>query len=204
MALKKFVRLGLLGAVALLAVIGFATNLNQKTKFVSLYKVGDVGPAGGLIFYIDEKSEFEGFDYLESSPPSCEGREVAWAIDSQGLSEAIKNVSSWKENSLGLGQESTKAMLASGESFTDVGTASGYANELDCGGHSDWFVPSKTELDLMYEKLAKIGLGNFTNGYYWSSSAYDYGRAWNRPFGVGAAFDGNKDGNFAVRPIRAF
>jgi hypothetical protein len=195
---------GLLGAAALLAGLVFATNLNQKPEFVPVYKVGDVGPAGGLIFYIDEKSDFEGFDYLESSPASCEGEAVAWAIDSQRLGEAIKAVSSWKENSLGLGQKSTDAMLASDETFSDVGTASGYANELDCGGHSDWFVPSRTELDLMYEELAKAGQGNFTDGYYWSSSAYEYGRAWNRPFSVGIAFDGNKDGNFAVRPIRAF
>lgn len=204
MSAKKLIGTSLLGVALLLVAFVLFRNLNQEPEFVSSYKVGDVGPAGGLIFYIDEQSEFEDFDYLESAPFSCEGQEVAWAANAQDLSKAINVVSSWEENSLGLGDESTEAMLASGENFSNVATASGYASGLECGGESDWFVPSKSELDLMYERLAKPGLGDFTNGYYWSSSAYLAGRAWNMPFSEDVAFDGNKDGFFAVRPIRAF
>lgn len=204
MSAKKLTGSCLLGVSLLLFAFVLFRNLDQEPEFVSSYKVGDVGPSGGLIFYIDEQSEFEDFDYLESAPFSCEGQELAWAANAQDLSKAITVVSTWKENSLGLGKKSTEAMLASGENFSNVVTASGYASELECGGESDWFVPSKSELDLMYERLAKQGLGDFTNGYYWSSSAYLEGRAWNMPFSEDVAFDGNKDGFFAVRPIRAF
>jgi hypothetical protein len=176
----------------------------EKPDFVSAYEIGDVGPAGGNIFYIDESSEFKDFDYLESAPASCEGQEVLWALTADELDAAIKLVSTWEEATVGSGKGNTEAMLAAGSNFYETNTASGFAHSLDCGGQSDWFVPSKSELDLMYQNLAKQKIGDFTTGYYWSSSAYEYGRAWNQPFSVGEAFDGNKDGKFAVRPIRAF
>jgi len=177
---------------------------NTDSKFVATYKIGEQGPAGGFIFYIAESSKFEDFDYLESAPFACEGQEKLWALTPEDLSSAIKVVSSWENDSIGLGQESTDAMLNVSENFYDVLTASGFTYALECGGKSDWFVPSKSELDLMYQNLALNEIGGFTDGYYWSSSSYLAGRAWNMPFSEGNSFDGNKDGNFAVRPIRAF
>lgn len=201
---KRFLISGfiILGISALL--ISNSGLLSADADFVSTYEIGDLGPSGGNIFYIDEQSEFEGFDYLEVAPFSCEGQEVLWALTAEDLDTAIKLVSTWEETTVGSGQGNTEAILAAGSNFYDTNTASGFAHSLDCGGKSDWFVPSKSELDLMYQNLAKQEIGDFTTGYYWSSSAYEYGRAWNQPFSVGEAFDGNKDGKFAVRPIRAF
>jgi hypothetical protein len=176
----------------------------SNSKFVAAYKIGDQGPAGGIIFYVDDASKFENFDYLESAPSLCEGKEKFWALTPEDLASAVKVVSGWEADSIGLGQESTNAMLGVSENFYDSKTASGFADALECGGKSDWFVPSKSELDLMYQNLALNEIGDFSDGYYWSSSYYLAGRAWNRPFSDGVSFDGNKDGNFAVRPIRAF
>jgi hypothetical protein len=176
----------------------------SNSKFVAAYKIGDQGPAGGIIFYIDNASKFENFDYLESAPSLCEGQEKLWALTPEGLASAIKVVSTWETDSIGSGQQSTDAMLKVSKDFYDLKTASGFAHALECGGKSDWFVPSKSELDLMYQNLALNEIGEFSDGYYWSSSYYLAGRAWNRPFNDGVSFDGNKDGNFAVRPIRAF
>jgi len=176
----------------------------SESQFVATYKIGDQGPAGGIIFYIDDESKFENFDYLESAPNLCEGEAKLWALTPEDLASAVKVVSSWESDSIGSGKESTDAMLNVSENFYDLKTASGFADALECGGESDWFVPSKSELDLMYENLALKEIGEFSDGYYWSSSYYLAGRAWNRPFSEGVSFDGNKDGDFAVRPIRAF
>lgn len=178
--------------------------LTADADFVSSYEIGDLGPSGGNIFYLDEFSEHKDFDYLESAPASCEGADLVWALDANELSAGLKVVADWKAKSIGQGISNTKALLEVANGFQNVETATGYADNLNCGGNSDWFVPATSELELMYQNLAKQGIGNFTTGYYWSSSAYEYGRAWNQPFSEGEAFDGNKDGKFAVRPIRAF
>lgn len=197
----------LLWVVALLFAVlasGIFLSSRSDSEFVADYKIGDQGPAGGIIFYVDDSSKFENFDYLESAPYLCEGQEKLWALTPEDLASAVKVVSSWDADSIGLGHESTGAMLKVSTNFYDIKTASGFADALECGGKSDWFVPSKSELDLMYQNLALKEIGEFTDGYYWSSSYYLAGRAWNRPFSEGTSFDGNKDGNFAVRPIRAF
>lgn len=190
------------GLAALL--IRYSGLLTSKADFVSSYEIGDLGPSGGNIFYIDEFSEHKDFDYLESAPGNCEGVDLVWALDANDLSAGLKVVTDWNEKSIGQGLSNSNAMLVVSDGFQNVETATGYAENLTCGGNSDWFVPAASELELMYQNLAKQGIGNFTTGYYWSSSAYEYGRAWNQPFSEGEAFDGNKDGKFAVRPIRAF
>jgi hypothetical protein len=101
-------------------------------------------------------------------------------------------------------------------------TAAGYANSLVCGGKDDWFVPSKDELDTLYNVLAVTDndlTGNnsfgFTRGFYWTSSEYNNETAWTQLWVDGQQFDREKwlsgdkrkDGGFNpfhVRPIRAF
>ena len=51
---------------------------------------------------------------------------------------------------------------------------------------SGWRLPTIEELELMYEKLHKKGIGNFHNDYYWSSSENDTSYAWLQYFGSGA------------------
>jgi hypothetical protein len=84
----------------------------------------------------------------------------------------------------------------------------------------DWFLPSKDELDLAYNRLAqnRVGgqdspVGGFNKGYYWTSTDYNNETAWSQYFMDGQQFDrvqtlsGNRlppANPFRVRPIRAF
>ena len=67
-----------------------------------------------------------------------------------------------------------------------------------------WRLPTKDELNIMYENKDKIG--GFAYGYYWSSTEYnDFGNAWLQLFNNGE--QGNsyvKDGKYNVRAVRAF
>jgi hypothetical protein len=72
------------------------------------------------------------------------------------------------------------------------------------GGYSDWFLPSKDELNAMYGKKAAIG--GFVNAsfWYWSSSEFSGTNARGQTFGVGSQNNYNKSTLDHVRAVRAF
>jgi len=64
-----------------------------------------------------------------------------------------------------------------------------YAAKLDAHGHDDWRVPTKSELNVLFQNRAAIGgfdvSGSNPAGWYWSSSQdYDY-FAWAQRFSDG-------------------
>ena len=67
-----------------------------------------------------------------------------------------------------------------------------------------WRLPSKEELNAMYEQLHKQGKGNFKNEWYWSSSQNDSGGAWVVYFDPGNVGNYGKGLNYQVRAVRAF
>jgi len=75
---------------------------------------------------------------------------------------------------------------------------------LVLNGYSDWYLPSKEELNLMYKNLKRKGLGGFAGEIYWSSSEGTAYIAWLQAFGDGSQYDGGKYGNLRVRAVRAF
>ena len=66
----------------------------------------------------------------------------------------------------------------------------------------DWRMPSKRELELLYEQ--KDAVGGFSNNYYWSSTEIDNGHAWEQNFGSGNQYNFNKYDSNVVRAVRAF
>jgi hypothetical protein len=81
------------------------------------------------------------------------------------------------------------------------GAAQACAN-LVLNGYSDWFLPSRSELQQLYTNRAAIG--GFQNDWYWSSSDYYSIYAWEFDFGSGTANSGVKGHTSYVRAVRAF
>ena len=80
--------------------------------------------------------------------------------------------------------------------------AAGLARACSDGGYSDWYLPSKDELNKLY--LNQSAVGGFAAGWYWSSSEFDASYAWYQDFS-----SGNQDGNAKsngprVRAVRSF
>jgi hypothetical protein len=75
--------------------------------------------------------------------------------------------------------------------------------DLDLNGHSDWFLPSKDELNKLY--INRVAIGGFADTSYWSSSEYNANFAWFQNFyGGGQGASWKYVVNYRVRAIRAF
>ncbi len=79
---------------------------------------------------------------------------------------------------------------------------------LTLNGYSDWYLPSKDQLNSMYINIGQgssIGnVGGFANNYYWSSTEYGNGNAWDQNFSTGSQFGDFKSITYYVRAVRAF
>ena len=65
-----------------------------------------------------------------------------------------------------------------------------------------WRLPTKDELNKMYENKDK--LGGFGEGWLWSSSQYANYYAWIQRFSDSIQDTNSKDSRYAVRACRAF
>jgi len=105
---------------------------------------------------------------------------------------------------IGSGAANTDAIIA--QNGAGVAYAAGLARAYSSGGNSDWYLPSKDELNKLYTN--RVAIGSFASAErYWSSSQYaDYAYyAWYQYFVGGYQGNGaNKYGAYRVRAVRAF
>ncbi|MBT8131401.1 MAG: DUF1566 domain-containing protein, partial [Gammaproteobacteria bacterium] len=87
---------------------------------------------------------------------------------------------------------------------TTPGIAAEIADNYALAGFTDWFLPSKDELNLMYLNLHRFGLGGFAFDFYWSSSEVNSDLAWRQDFFDGTQGDFFKSLVKRVRAVRAF
>jgi hypothetical protein len=83
-------------------------------------------------------------------------------------------------------------------------TAPSAARNHRGGGYSDWRLPTKDELNLIYQNLRAKNIGNFGDGYYWSSLEYSNTAVWQQRFEDGYQGAYNKGGNHLVCAVRVF
>ena len=156
------------------------------------YKVGDRGPGGGWIVFVDKADEFPGFNYLEAAPEDVGN--APWC-DQTGLS-----IPGAKTLGIGQGKANTQAMLA----VCGWGAANSAAAYRGPNNKSDWFLPSLGELKLMNQWFALHEKGGFRLESYWSSSEFASTEAWYRQFNFDGQDYNEKNAALRVRPIRAF
>jgi hypothetical protein len=102
---------------------------------------------------------------------------------------------------LGTGNQNTIDIMAG---CADAGIAARLCGDLVEGGYSDWYLPSKDELNKLY--LNKDAIGGFTSNYYWTSTEASSTTAWVQIFGFGGQFEASKNTPFPypVRAVRSF
>jgi hypothetical protein len=170
-----------------------ATPQRPAPDAAKVYKIGDIGPAGGWIFY-DKGSFSDGWRYLEAAPRDA-GGSIAWGLYGKDVAGT--------EKAVGSGRRNTQLILEALRRAGETGRAAQICAAFEAGGFKDWFLPSKGELDLMYKNLKTRDLGNFQN-WYWSSSELDNSYAWGQRFSDGDQVNDYKTNANSVRAVRAF
>jgi hypothetical protein len=103
-----------------------------------------------------------------------------------------------------------------------ISYSNGYTNfDTGTGVYSNWYLPSKDELQLMYVNLERFecstntpwgtndgncatSKANFTRGNYWSSSVYNSNSRWFQYFGYNYQGVEYRTNSYYVRAVRAF
>jgi hypothetical protein len=187
-------------------VRAFAATLALACADGGVCAVGDTGPGGGKVFYVQASGTFacgaalsSTCKYLEAAPTSGTAAwtdaPYAW---SGNTSEAIG--ADAQGTAIGTGYRNTQAMVTQSSTADRAGTktrAYRGPNSL-----SDWYLPSQDELNQMY--VNRSAIGGFSTDFYLSSSEFVDIYAWGQFFDTGIQFFGNKDYALYVRPVRAF
>jgi hypothetical protein len=148
----------------------------------------DVTTQHGLIVAISDQGRLIFWDRLTGSFPSYQGT-------NRGATGTA----------IGTGFSNTSNIIAS-QGGTATSYAAGVARAYTGGGYTDWYLPSKDELNKLY--LNRVAIGGFiSNDLYWSSSEnqnYPYHSAWLQDFGNGGPLSIFKNFDVNVRAIRSF
>ena len=152
-------------------VRAYATNQggtvygNEQT----LKTVGYLASDGvGIVFY-DQGSIIGGWRYLEAAPEDQSPGIVWWGTWTPGTSQGVYDGISTSAT-VGTGKSNTAAI---GTKPSPGSYAATYCTTYAGGGNSDWFLPSKDELHLMYVNLKTPSISAFNDTTaYWSSTTY--------------------------------
>lgn len=159
--------------------------------------VGNYGPASGWIFYINPNADQDGWKYLEAAPLDLSAKE--WGTPGFSVTGADEtDPGSGKQNTLDIVNFDTATLDKAAEACVNHSVT--YSLKV----YEDWYLPSKEELNLMYENLHQNGLGGFSDDFYWSSSEAGADKAWGQLFSNGMLRDDPKNYVYIIRAIRRF
>ena len=159
------------------------------------YSIGDTYQ-GGIIFF------------LTGTYPNQHGLVCTETDQSTGAQWGCSGtiITGADGTSIGTGNQNTIDII---NDCSSLGIAAQICYDLDLNGYNDWFLPSKDELGLIFTNLKANNIGNFKDGYYWSSSELGIYFAWRCNFVDGQfnQWDKNRPStisNTSVRAVRAF
>jgi hypothetical protein len=145
---------GTQGDVGASGTDGAAGAAIWKQVIPTTYEVGDTGPAGGWVFYIDATGQHG----LEATLVADEHADIRWDNSlSPGTNTEAHGAG------IGAGEMNTMLIIANQRSDSASYVAGIAANLVVTSGgvkYGDWYLPSKYELHLMY---LNIGQGSGTN-----------------------------------------
>ena len=187
-------------------------------------QVGDTGPGGGIVFYVAPTTFTQigasgsmcstNCKYLEAAPntwsnePNIFSGEPSdlWRTWATGEDNSTTEVVGADETAIGTGFKNSLDIVAQTGNLaisSAAVAARGYTPTVSGTTYSDWYLPSKDELNRLFLRRTTVG-GFEPNGFYWSSSEFPSTAAYMQDFSDGAQNPSFKYDNRYVRPVRAF
>jgi hypothetical protein len=210
---KKVVAVGASMALSLSAIAiieapsSIAAKPGQSCAQVGVCAIGDIGPGGGKVFYV-ATSPFTQIGapcgsnclYLEAAP-TRKGK-GSWTDTAAPWSGNAGTLIGNTGAATGYGYANSNAISDQSGAGTS-GAASIAKAYRGPNRRTDWFLPSKDELNELYSQ--RLIVGGFKVGNYWSSTEAGNGDAYYQYFLDGQQPTALKyDATLYVRPIRAF
>jgi len=158
--------------------------IDQVLANFSIYAVGQMGPAGGIVFYNNGTERYEAAPVDQGTAEwGCYGTDIPGADGTD----------------IDAGSANTADILA-GCTMPDI--AARLADNYSLNGFNDWFLPSVNQLSELY--LHQGDVGGLVNGPYWSSTEATSGFAWFQDLSNVIPDGTYKYSTLGVRAIRAF
>jgi hypothetical protein len=200
--------------------VSYGTNVLFQTKSYSIPE-SNIGLdfQGGVIAYILKPSD-PGYDakvdhgiivskidqtFNVKAPYNPDDTGCMWQIGRYINQTTIFDLTNATGSAIGQGKLNTDKIKAvqtlTGRPFA----AANYALTFNGGGFTDWVLPSREELKIIY--INKSKLGTFANGWYWTSTEKNDAYAEAIHFGTGSLIDqykGPSGDAVKVRAIRYF
>jgi hypothetical protein len=184
---------GIAALIAALEAQVMALEAQIPTAAIGDFRVG------GVVFWVDPTDNTHGLVCAIENQSAG----IQWYNGSYSTTGATGTA-------IGTGSANTTAIIAYyGVVETDY--AAGLARAYRGGGYTDWFLPSKDELNQMYLNQTMINStatansgSDFSDGNYWSSSESGNGYAFTHYFPSGSVGTITKDDTRSVRAVRAF
>ncbi len=198
--MKKTLTVMMMVLMAMMLFVSCENKAKEPEK--KTYKVGDEGPAGGWIFYVNPNAEKDGWTYLEVAPSNAPGSGTIWESSSTDVNHGT-------EKEIGTGKANTDELLKiAGGDFPAAKACDNYSQ----GGYSDWFLPSVKELEYLANTMSKINGLSLGGERYWTSSEYSEGSVYaldiSSEGGLSAAAENSmsvkSSTSCVVRPVRSF
>ncbi len=190
--MKKSI-LFLLGLFAICTVLDSCKKENEAEPVTPTVNGGGIrigqSFGGGVVFYVDQY----GTHGLVVDTLNQIGQK-AWCTGTPATTNATATA-------LGMGDNNSEMIVTT----TGTGNYAAMACEdLVLNGFDDWFLPSKEELNLLYQQKAEGKIHGLPADFYWSSSETSTTGAWSQSFMNGANSSAHKSGNYGVCAVRAF
>jgi hypothetical protein len=178
--------------------------------------VGDTGPGGGVVFYVQAAGGTfacgatltSTCKYLEAAPANwltgTTGDPIrSWATDTDpgvGTGNQVTAVTGARGTAIGSGYKNSLAVVAQTGNAAAT-SAAVLSRAYEGNSKTDWYLPTKNELNELFLERARVGI---TTGDYWSSSESNDDTSWLQRFTDGSTVVPAKGDLAFVRPVRAF